>query len=519
EGRHGRRLPDAHEPQHARAVRPEHRGDRGDRARGRGDALLRRREPQRDHGSFAAGGHGLRHRSLQPAQVVHPAPWRGRPRVRSGRGERADRAVSADAARSQARAGPGRRRRGAGRRSWGWRGSSPPVPEPRGAGQAGVPPRLRRGRRSRLALDRQAARIQRQLRLPRAGLRLHPLAWRGRPQGRLRDRRAECQLPARRAPRTRRRRATPARLRGSVHARVRPLGRADEAGPRDSDARPRQAAARLRLSSPDRLLPAARRGGADGRADRDRDPGDARRLRRRDSRDSRGGRGGSADRPQRPLHHAGEAPGRGRGGQASGHPPSAPMSSAHAGASTRLRIFSGIQPTGAKHLGNYIGAITQYVSGQNRGEALYCIVDLHAITVAYEPAELRGRVYDTAAILLAAGLDPARCTLFRQSDVPEHTELTWLLASVTAYGDLTRMTQFKDKAAAQRELVSAGLFFYPVLMAADVLAYRAGEVPVGEDQRQHIELMRSVAERFNSRYGRGAEVLVVPEGRIPEVGA
>jgi tryptophanyl-tRNA synthetase len=195
------------------------------------------------------------------------------------------------------------------------------------------------------------------------------------------------------------------------------------------------------------------------------------------------------------------------------------MSRAGAGSSTPLRIFSGIQPTGAKHLGNYIGAITQYVAGQDRGEALYCIVDLHSITVAYEPAELRARVYDTAAILLAAGLDPARCTLFRQSDVPEHTELTWLLASVTAYGDLTRMTQFKEKAAAQRELVSAGLFFYPVLMAADVLAYRAREVPVGEDQRQHIELMRSVAERFNSRYGQGKEVLVVPEDRIPELGA
>jgi tryptophanyl-tRNA synthetase len=195
------------------------------------------------------------------------------------------------------------------------------------------------------------------------------------------------------------------------------------------------------------------------------------------------------------------------------------MSPAHAGASTRLRIFSGIQPTGAKHLGNYIGAITQYVSGQDRGDALYCIVDLHAITVAYEPAELRARVYDTAAILLAAGLDPARCTLFRQSDVPEHTELTWQLASVTAYGDLTRMTQFKDKAASQRELVSAGLFFYPVLQAADVLAYRASEVPVGEDQRQHIELMRSVAERFNARYGQGEDVLVVPEHRIPDVGA
>ena len=181
-----------------------------------------------------------------------------------------------------------------------------------------------------------------------------------------------------------------------------------------------------------------------------------------------------------------------------------------------MRIFSGIQPTGRKHLGNYIGAITQYVAGQDRGEAIYCVVDLHATTVAYEPATLRGSVYDTAATLLAAGLDPARCVFFRQSDVQENSELCWLLMSVTAYGELTRMTQFKDKAAQQRELVSAGLFNYPVLMAADVLAYRADEVPVGDDQRQHVELMRDVAERFNARFG---QVLVVPQGRFPEVGA
>jgi tryptophanyl-tRNA synthetase len=181
-----------------------------------------------------------------------------------------------------------------------------------------------------------------------------------------------------------------------------------------------------------------------------------------------------------------------------------------------MRIFSGIQPTGRKHLGNYVGAITQYVEGQDRGEAIYCIVDLHAITVSYDAAVLRERLYDTTAILLAAGLDPARCILFRQSDVVEHTELCWLLSCVTAYGDLTRMHQFKEKAAEQRELVSAGLFFYPVLQAADVLAYRTDEVPVGDDQRQHIELMRDVAERFNSRFG---EVLVVPRHRIPEVGA
>jgi tryptophanyl-tRNA synthetase len=181
-----------------------------------------------------------------------------------------------------------------------------------------------------------------------------------------------------------------------------------------------------------------------------------------------------------------------------------------------MRIFSGIQPTGRKHLGNYIGAITQYVAGQDRGEAIYCVVDLHATTVSYQPVALREAVYDTAATLLAAGLHPDRCIFFRQSDVREHTELCWLLSSVTAFGDLNRMHQFKEKSASQRELVSAGLFAYPVLQAADVLAYRANDVPVGEDQRQHIELMRDIAERFNARFG---QTLVVPEHRIPEIGA
>ena len=183
----------------------------------------------------------------------------------------------------------------------------------------------------------------------------------------------------------------------------------------------------------------------------------------------------------------------------------------------RLRIFSGIQPTGRKHLGNYLGAIRHYVEGQGRGDpAIYCIVDLHATTVPYEPAKLRERVLDTTAMLLAAGLDPARCILFRQGDVPEHTELCWHLCSVTAHGDLNRMHQFKEKSAQQRELISASLVLYPVLMAADVLAYRAHEVPVGDDQRQHVELTRDIALRFNATYG---EVLVVPEHRIPEVGA
>ena len=182
-----------------------------------------------------------------------------------------------------------------------------------------------------------------------------------------------------------------------------------------------------------------------------------------------------------------------------------------------MRIFSGIQPTGRKHLGNHIGAVRGLVEGQDRGDpAIYCIVDLHAITVSYDPRELRSYLYDTAAMLLASGLDPARCILFRQSDVREHTELCWLLASVTAHGDLNRMHQFKEKSVQQRELVSAGLFLYPVLQAADVLAYRADEVPVGDDQRQHLELTRDIAIRFNATYG---DVLTVPEHKIPAVGA
>jgi tryptophanyl-tRNA synthetase len=181
-----------------------------------------------------------------------------------------------------------------------------------------------------------------------------------------------------------------------------------------------------------------------------------------------------------------------------------------------MRIFSGIQPTGRKHLGNYIGAIRGYVEGQERGEGIYCIVDLHALTAGPDPSELRGSVYDTAAILLAAGLDPERCILFRQSDVREHTELCWLLCNVTSYGELARMTQFKEKSDQHRQFVSSGLFFYPVLQAADILAYQTDEVPVGQDQKQHIELTREIAQRFNSRFG---QTFVVPIHRIPSVGA
>ncbi len=181
-----------------------------------------------------------------------------------------------------------------------------------------------------------------------------------------------------------------------------------------------------------------------------------------------------------------------------------------------MRIFSGIQPTGRKHLGNYLGAIRQYVAGQDRGESIYCIVDLHAITVPYEPSELSRTVLDTTAVLMAAGLDPERCILFRQSDVKEHTELCWLLTSVTAYGELGRMHQFKEKSAQQRDFISAGLFTYPILQAADILAYQTDEVPVGEDQKQHLELARDIAQRFNARYG---QTFTVPQHRIPEVAA
>jgi tryptophanyl-tRNA synthetase len=182
-----------------------------------------------------------------------------------------------------------------------------------------------------------------------------------------------------------------------------------------------------------------------------------------------------------------------------------------------VRIFSGIQPTGRKHLGNYIGAIRGYLDGQERGDpAIYCIVDLHATSVAYDPDALPGYALDTTAMLMAAGLDPDRCILFRQSDVAEHSELCWLLASVTPYGDLQRMTQFKDKSAREQQLVRTSLFLYPVLQAADILLYRTDEVPVGEDQRQHVELSREIARRFNSTYD---EVFVEPQVVVPETGA
>ena len=179
-----------------------------------------------------------------------------------------------------------------------------------------------------------------------------------------------------------------------------------------------------------------------------------------------------------------------------------------------MRIFSGIQPTGDKHLGNYSGGFSQYAATQAENDAFFCLVDLHSITVGYDPEELREACLDLAAMLFATGLDPERSTVFIQSHNPAHPEAAWLLGSVTSFGELRRMVQFKDKADRQ-DFVSAGLFTYPVLQAADILLYQTDAVPVGEDQRQHIELARDVAERFNSRYG---QTLALPKMIAPPVG-
>jgi tryptophanyl-tRNA synthetase len=180
-----------------------------------------------------------------------------------------------------------------------------------------------------------------------------------------------------------------------------------------------------------------------------------------------------------------------------------------------MRIFSGIQPTGDKHLGNWSGGFRQYAATQEGGDAFFCIVDLHSITVEYDPEELREQTLNLAAMLFATGLDAERSTVFIQSHVPAHPEAAWLLGSVTSFGELRRMTQFKDKAERQ-EFISAGLFSYPVLQAADILLYQAEGVPVGEDQRQHVELARDIAQRFNARYG---EIFTLPEMIAPEAGA
>ena len=179
-----------------------------------------------------------------------------------------------------------------------------------------------------------------------------------------------------------------------------------------------------------------------------------------------------------------------------------------------MRIFSGIQPSGDPHIGNYSGGFRQYAATQEQGEAFFCIVDLHAITIAHDPAALRDGTLDIGAMLFATGLDPERSTVFVQSHVTAHAEAAWLLSAVTSYGQLGRMTQFKEKAA-DEDFVSAALFTYPVLMAGDILLYGTDIVPIGEDQRQHLELARDIAQRFNTRYG---ETFVVPEGVFPQTG-
>jgi tryptophanyl-tRNA synthetase len=178
------------------------------------------------------------------------------------------------------------------------------------------------------------------------------------------------------------------------------------------------------------------------------------------------------------------------------------------------RVFSGIQPTGKKTLGNYSGGFRQYAQTQETHDAFFCIVDLHSITVDYDPAELRASSLDLAAMLFATGLDAERSTVFCQSHVAAHAEAAWLLSAVASYGQLGRMTQFKEKSD-RHEFVSAGLFTYPVLMAGDILLYQTDLVPIGDDQRQHLELARDIAERFNYRYG---ETFRVPDGQFPEVG-
>jgi tryptophanyl-tRNA synthetase len=179
------------------------------------------------------------------------------------------------------------------------------------------------------------------------------------------------------------------------------------------------------------------------------------------------------------------------------------------------RVLSGVQPSGELHLGNYLGAFRNWVTDQHEHEAFFCVVDLHAMTLDYDPALLAGRTIETAESLLAVGLDPQVCTLFAQSHVPEHPRLTWLLECTATFGELRRMTQFKDKGG-EHEAVRAALFTYPVLMAADILLYDAGRVPVGDDQRQHLELTRDVAMRFNNRYG---STFVVPDAAVPKLAA
>jgi len=182
----------------------------------------------------------------------------------------------------------------------------------------------------------------------------------------------------------------------------------------------------------------------------------------------------------------------------------------------KKRIFSGVQPTGNLHIGNYLGAIKNWVPLQHEYESFFCIVNLHAITLPQDPAVLRQKTLDLARIYLAAGIDPEVSTIFIQSDVPAHTELTWILSCIARMGELERMTQFKDKGKGNTERAGVGLFAYPVLMASDILLYQTDLVPVGKDQKQHLELTRDLAERFNRDFG---EIFKIPEPYIPPVGA
>ncbi|MGA3214074.1 MAG: tryptophan--tRNA ligase [Acidimicrobiales bacterium] len=179
------------------------------------------------------------------------------------------------------------------------------------------------------------------------------------------------------------------------------------------------------------------------------------------------------------------------------------------------RVFSGVQSSGSPHVGNYFGAFRQWVADQHTADSVFCVVDLHALTVEHDPAQLRARTLETASWLFACGLDPEICIVFAQSHVPEHTGLTWLLECTATYGELGRMTQFKEKSKGN-ESVRVGLYTYPVLMAADILLYDTDKVPVGDDQRQHLELTRDLALRFNNRYG---ETFVVPQAAVPKLAA
>ncbi|MCX6721259.1 MAG: tryptophan--tRNA ligase [Candidatus Staskawiczbacteria bacterium] len=181
-----------------------------------------------------------------------------------------------------------------------------------------------------------------------------------------------------------------------------------------------------------------------------------------------------------------------------------------------MRIFSGIRPTGNIHIGNYLGAVKQWIELQEKNECVFCIVDLHAITTPYDPKELQKNILDAASIYLAAGVNPEKSIIFVQSEVKEHAELAWLLETITPMGELSRMTQYKEKSKQYKDYVNAGLFAYPVLMAADILLYRAKAVPVGKDQEQHVELARTIAKKFNQKFG---QIFPEPETILPKTGA